>query len=475
MYAGRPAGGYGEIAGGTLRATGDVHAAGIGGGAEANGGTVAVHGGTVYAKGGYYAAGIGGGFRGSGGTVTVHGGTVYAEGGEHAAGIGGGDRGAGGDVAIYGGTVAAVGGQGARLGIGGGHGGNQNGELDLGTGVSMWVKSSLDGGDWSTLQDDVRKPVMSTGDVSASVKATFDANGHGSTPQAQTVPFLGKFTRPNPEPSVEGYVFAGWHADEGCTIPFDFDARAFCDVHVWAKWEQKQIQVIPVPEAKAGLVYNGEPQAGVAAGAGYSVEGGSATNAGSYTATLTADSGHVFEGGDATATVDWSIAKADIAVPKAKSGLVYNGKPQAGVAAGAGYSAKGNSATDAGSHTATLTADSNHVFEGGKATATVAWSIAKAANTLAAKAKTKKAVPVKAGKSLKAGKLLKVSGAKGKVTYKKASGSKKITVDKKTGKVTVAKGCKAGAYALKVKVRAAGDANYKASAWKTVKVKVLVK
>ena len=293
-----------------------------------------------------------------------------------------------------------------RLGIGGGHGGNQNGELDLGTGVSMWVKSSLDGGDWSTWQDDVRKPVMSTGDVSASVKATFDANGHGSTPQAQTVPFLGKFTRPNPEPSVEGYVFAGWHADEGCTIPFDFDARAFCDVHVWAKWEQKQIQVIPVPEAKAGLVYNGEPQAGVAAGEGYSVEGGSATNAGSYTATLTADS--------------------------------------------------------------------NHVFEGGKATAAVKWSIAKAANTLTAKAVTKKAVPVKAGKGLAAKKLLKVSKSKGAVTYKKAKGSKKITIDKKTGKVTVAKGAKKGTYTLKVKVKAAGNANYRASAWKTVKVKVKV-
>ena len=39
----------------------------------------------------------------------------------------------------------------------------------------------------------------------------------------------------------------------------------------------------------------------------------------------------------------------------------------------------------------------------------------------------------------------------------------------------VKKGCKKGTYTLKVKVRAAGNANYKASAWKTVKVKVLVK
>jgi uncharacterized repeat protein (TIGR02543 family) len=99
---------------------------------------------------------------------------------------------------------------------------------------------------------------------------------------------------------------------------------------------------------------------------------------------------------------------------------------------------------------------------------------AKAANTLSAKAKSKKAVAVKAGKSLKAKKLFKVSGAKGKVTYKKAKGSKKITVAA-NGTVKVKKGCKKGTYTLTVKVRAAGNANYNASAWKTVKVKILVK
>jgi hypothetical protein len=94
---------------------------------------------------------------------------------------------------------------------------------------------------------------------------------------------------------------------------------------------------------------------------------------------------------------------------------------------------------------------------------------------VAVKARSSKPVAVKAGKSKRASKALKVTAnaSKGKVTYKKAKGSKKITVAK-NGKVSVKKGCKAGTYALTVKVRAKGNDNYKASKWKTVKVKVKV-
>ena len=50
---------------------------------------------------------------------------------------------------------------------------------------------------------------------------------------------------------------------------------------------------------------------------------------------------------------------------------------------------------------------------------------------------------------------------KGTLTYTKASGNKNITVNKKTGKVTIKKGLKKGTYKVKVKVRAAGTKNYK--------------
>ena len=59
-------------------------------------------------------------------------------------------------------------------------------------------------------------------------------------------------------------------------------------------------------------------------------------------------------------------------------------------------------------------------------------------------------------------KVLTVSKKQGKVTYIKDSGNSKITINKKTGKVTVKKGLKKGTFKVKVKVKAAGNVNYKA-------------
>ena len=63
----------------------------------------------------------------------------------------------------------------------------------------------------------------------------------------------------------------------------------------------------------------------------------------------------------------------------------------------------------------------------------------------------------------------------GTITYSKVSGNQKIAINQSTGKVTVKKGLKKGTYKVKVKVKAAGNANYKASAWKTVTFSVIVK
>ena len=106
---------------------------------------------------------------------------------------------------------------------------------------------------------------------------------------------------------------------------------------------------------------------------------------------------------------------------------------------------------------------------------TKTFTIAKASQSIKAKASAKKvstggASKLKKAKSVKP---LKVSGAKGKVTYKKASGSSKLSIDKKTGKVTVKKGAKKGSYTAKIKVSAASTANYQAAS-KTVKVTVKV-
>jgi hypothetical protein len=75
--------------------------------------------------------------------------------------------------------------------------------------------------------------------------------------------------------------------------------------------------------------------------------------------------------------------------------------------------------------------------------------------------------------TVKAGKSFQISAtAKGKLSYKKTSGNKKIKVSS-TGKVKVKKGLKKGTYKIKVKISAKKTANYKAaSVTKTIKVVV---
>ena len=112
-------------------------------------------------------------------------------------------------------------------------------------------------------------------------------------------------------------------------------------------------------------------------------------------------------------------------------------------------------------------------------TAKATFKINKAVNPLTIKAKTVKvkfsAVKKKA-QTLAVSKVITFSKkGQGTLSYAKVSGNKKITLNKKNGKVTVAKGLKKGTYKVKVKVKAAGNANYKASAYKTVTFKIQVK
>lgn len=113
--------------GGTVNATGGSYSAGIGGGQACEGGKITIYDGTVTAIGSDCGAGIGGGngkdhdpFRGGhAGTITIWGGTVTAEGGDEAAGIGGGEGGNAGKITINGGTITATGGNnGAGIGCG---------------------------------------------------------------------------------------------------------------------------------------------------------------------------------------------------------------------------------------------------------------------------------------------------------------------------------------------------------------------
>ena len=87
------------------------------------------------------------------------------------------------------------------------------------------------------------------------------------------------------------------------------------------------------------------------------------------------------------------------------------------------------------------------------------------------KTKTVKAKKLKKGKvSVKA---ITIKKAKGEVKYSKVSGSKKLTVNKTTGKIKIKKGTQKGNYTIKVRVTAKGNNKYKSKTIiKKVKIKV---
>ena len=103
--------------------------------------------------------------------------------------------------------------------------------------------------------------------------------------------------------------------------------------------------------------------------------------------------------------------------------------------------------------------------------------VVKSVNTLEVKGKTvtvKYKKLKKKAQSITKNKAFKISDAKGNVTFKKLSGNKKITINKKTGKVTIKKGLKKKTYKIKVLVTAAGDDKFESGS-KIVIVKIKIK
>ena len=68
---------------------------------------------------------------------------------------------------------------------------------------------------------------------------TFNANGHGTAPAAQTVTQGSKATQPA-APTATGYTFGGWYREAGCTNAFDFNTAINADITLYAKWTINQ-------------------------------------------------------------------------------------------------------------------------------------------------------------------------------------------------------------------------------------------
>lgn len=129
----------GETAGtGSLNASSNGKAAGVGAGFQVYCGNIDIQGGVITATGGESAAGIGGAYNCSCGNINISGGTITATSGKLAAGIGGGQYGNCGNITITDGVtrVEATKGTDAYYSIGAGIGGSC-GTVTIGGTVSV--------------------------------------------------------------------------------------------------------------------------------------------------------------------------------------------------------------------------------------------------------------------------------------------------------------------------------------------------
>ena len=68
---------------------------------------------------------------------------------------------------------------------------------------------------------------------------TYNANGHGTPPAAQTIYSGTALTAPT-APTAQGYDFGGWYTDAACTQPFVFADGVTDNKTLYAKWEPQE-------------------------------------------------------------------------------------------------------------------------------------------------------------------------------------------------------------------------------------------
>lgn len=92
---------------------------------------------------------------------------------------------------------------------------------------------------------------------------TFDANGHGTAPAAQTVK-KGKAATKPADPNAEGWTFGGWFLNSSCTRAYDFSKPVTSDITLYAKWTKRSATTTTTTTASV-LPQTGDPAAAVAA------------------------------------------------------------------------------------------------------------------------------------------------------------------------------------------------------------------
>ena len=69
---------------------------------------------------------------------------------------------------------------------------------------------------------------------------TFDVNGHGTAPAAQTVDDGKTATKPA-NPNETGWTFGGWYKEAACTNAYDFSTPVTANITLYAKWTEESV------------------------------------------------------------------------------------------------------------------------------------------------------------------------------------------------------------------------------------------
>ena len=123
------------------------------------------------------------------------------------------------------------------------------------------------------------------------------------------------------------YTWTGWTDGENAyatdaTLPVVTGAKTYTATY-------SSLTKVSAPSAASGLVYDGASQTGVSAGTGYSLDGHTATDAGSYTATATLAAGYIWSDETTGAkTIPWSIAPKTVGLNWGATAFNYTGSAQ---------------------------------------------------------------------------------------------------------------------------------------------------
>ena len=232
---------------------------------------------------------------------------------------------------------------------------------------------------WSIEKADVDMSGVTFNDVTATYTGQAITAVVDNLPQLLTVSY--SYDGSNVEPGVVTATATFAFADEADSQNYNLPQQMTAQITI-----NKVVVAKPASPQTTTFTYDGaEKVLEIEAGEHYAVMGNTATNAGSYTATVAlTDKAHCEWSGGTTedVTISWEIAKASVTKPEPTTvQFTYDGAEKTVIAAGEHYTVTGNTATNAGNYTATLTLTdtANYTWsDGSTADVEITWSIAKA-------------------------------------------------------------------------------------------------